>query len=614
MAKNIVCIDTETHRFQPGNTLPRLVCVSYFDGTDGGVLDRTDGVALVSDILTHGGRLVGHNIAFDMGVLVVAGLDQNLVWQAYMDERILCTLIREKLRKIALDHHRINPCTGMEARYGLADCVLEYFGETLEGKKGEDVWRTRYHELDGVPISEYPTEAYEYAREDAVLGYRLYMAQVEAYPEIPDFERQCAYDWSLKLTTAWGLRTDPVAIDAVEKTLINAVGNASARLQQYGIFRADGTKDTKILKGIVNDAYQGAPPKTDKGNIKTDMLTLSESKDPRLILLSEISTEKTLLQTYIPLLRQGTQVPLNPAYALVETGRTSAFKPNIQNQPRYGGIRECFVPRDGHVYICADYHIAELCAFAQVLLDLFGKSTMAEALQHGRELHLETAASILKISYDDCVDRFNRGDEAVKQARQLAKAANFGYPGGLGAKTFIEYAKATYGLTITESQARSLKDAWMDRYPEIQLYFDFIAQQASNGGGRFLTVQHRSGRLRGGCTFTSGCNTRFQGLAADGAKRALFEVSQECYTNPTSPLAGSHPVWFIHDEIGMETPESANITAAAERLSEIMVSAMKSFTPDIPIRASAHAMRRWYKEAEPVYNEAGALIPWEPKK
>jgi DNA polymerase I-like protein with 3'-5' exonuclease and polymerase domains len=68
-------------------------------------------------------------------------------------------------------------------------------------------------------------------------------------------------------------------------------------------------------------------------------------------------------------------------------------------------VRECFVPRRGYVFAQADYGILELRALAQVLLAMFGKSAMAEALQAGRELHLEMAARLLSIPYEEAVAR-----------------------------------------------------------------------------------------------------------------------------------------------------------------------------------------------------------------
>ena len=53
-------------------------------------------------------------------------------------------------------------------------------------------------------------------------------------------------------------------------------------------------------------------------------------------------------------------------------------------------------------------------------------------------------------------------------------------------------------------------------------------------------------------------------------------------------------------------------TAAANRLAEVMVEAMKVYIPDVKIEAEPAAMRRWYKGAEEVRDEEGRLLCWEP--
>lgn len=58
------------------------------------------------------------------------------------------------------------------------------------------------------------------------------------------------------------------------------------------------------------------------------------------------------------------------------------------------------------------------------------------------------------------------------------------------------------------------------------------------------TVTTLTGRVRGSAEFTESCNTQFQGLAADGAKLALYEVSK------LYPV-----VAFVHDEIVAEVPD-----------------------------------------------------------
>jgi hypothetical protein len=117
---------------------------------------------------------------------------------------------------------------------------------------------------------------------------------------------------------------------------------------------------------------------------------------------------------------------------------------------------------------------------------------------------------------------------------------------------------------------------------------------------------------RGACRFTQLANGFFQTLVAAGATDAWFQVARECYTNTRSPLYGSAPVWFVHDEIGLEIPIPRLHEAAAEG-SRVMVETMKRYIPDVLIEAEPAAMRRWTKAADaPRYGaDSGRLIPEE---
>jgi DNA polymerase I-like protein with 3'-5' exonuclease and polymerase domains len=291
------------------------------------------------------------------------------------------------------------------------------------------------------------------------------------------------------------------------------------------------------------------------------------------------------------------------------------------------GVRECFIPRPGYVFAFADYSGLELCTLAQVCLDWFGESEMAEALQAGQDLHLALAADMLGITYEEAKKRAKDGDNEVKHYRQLSKICNFGLPGFMGSKTFVEYAEG-YGVILTEQESKDLKDAWLKKWGVMQLYFKKILDLYESGEP---FEQIRSGRLRGGATLCATANTAFQGLAADGAKRALWFVARECYLeNPwekipdpitgtthkgRTSLFGCRPTLFIHDEIGMECPfdevHPEKAAAAAERLSAVMVAAMTYFVPDVPIKADPVIVRRWYKGAEPV-RQNGILVPCKP--
>jgi DNA polymerase I-like protein with 3'-5' exonuclease and polymerase domains len=164
---------------------------------------------------------------------------------------------------------------------------------------------------------------------------------------------------------------------------------------------------------------------------------------------------------------------------------------------------------------------------------------------------------------------------------------------------------------------------WFRQWPENEPYFEFISDAVDHGqrvqrdGREFRLrpgqiMQHHSGRLRGGVEFCAAANGFFQGLAADGAKRALTRVAREQYDSSMgSPLYGSRTILFAHDELVVEMPE-AIAHEAAERLSVVMVESMREFVPDVIVEAPPALMRRWYKSAEPVYKD-GRLVPWEPK-
>ena len=284
-------------------------------------------------------------------------------------------------------------------------------------------------------------------------------------------------------------------------------------------------------------------------------------------------------------------------------------KPNLQNQPRKIGVRECFIPRPGFVYVACDYDAAELRALAQVCYTLFKKSAMREAVIEGRDLHLDLGATMLGIDYEEALSR--KGETEVKEARQFAKIANFGFPGGLGAEAFTKYANG-FGYDIDMSFAKQLRKAWFLRWPEMKPYFERAASVSSDLGSKRV-VHLFSKRVRGGVRFTQAANTLFQGLVADGAKAALFQVQDECWNDLGTPLYGCRPVVFVHDEIIMEAPED-RAAEAAEHLSIVMNREMQKWLPDVPVTSSAHLMRRWQKDADTVRDTSGRLMVWGEEK
>ena len=633
----LIAFDTETHLIKPGCLAPRLVCLSTYDGETEDLMLREEAIEWAHHALSDSGiTLVGHNVSYDLAVLAAEdGSLLPLIFLAIGQGRIKDTQVREKLLFLAqgrLSYDYVNK--KQRPSFSLATLVKNRFKVDLsEAKQGEDAWRLRYNELDGVPLASWPPAAAAYAMDDSKWTYKVYQAQAQPFHcegreyagpgGVTNEDEQMRAAWGLHLISVWGIRTDGEQVAKLEAMLKPRVDKLQADLQGAGLTRIKTVKgERKTSKNMaaiqerVRRAYgkQGKrPPMTETGRISTSRETLRHSGDPLLVEYGSNTNAEKLLTTYIPVLKQGTQVPLNPSYDLLkESGRTSSYRPNIQNVPRMGGIREAYVPREGRVFVACDYATLELCALSQACLDMFGWSEMANAINSGMDLHLAMAANVLGISYAEAQTKRKEGDEKVKEARQLSKALNFGFPGGMGAASFVSFARASYKVEISEERAVELKHQWIDTWPEMQEFFRYVGA-LSQMGNDFTVEQLRTGRLRGGTNYCAGCNTFFQGLAADGAKHAIWEVMKECYVNQESPLFGCRPVAFIHDELLVEVPEGVEErTAAANRLAEVMVEAMKVYIPDVKIEAEPAAMRRWYKGAEEARDEEGRLLCWEP--
>jgi DNA polymerase-1 len=474
----------------------------------------------------------------------------------------------------------------------------------------------RYRELEATPVDQWPKAARDYAISDVQHTAELWLKirdlpQYVSWDATQSFQARAA--WGLHLSSAWGLRTDRLAVRELQNALDVKVQACNAVLREHGVLRRDGTREQKQVEAFVwaDYAQRGEqPPKTPTGRPKCDTDALKSCTHPALVALRDSSASRTLLGTFVPVLESGTKLPINPGYTVIrESGRTSAHNPNIQNLPRDGGVRECFVAREGYLYACADFHVAELVCLAQVLLKLFGESAMADALRSGKDLHLTTASMILERGYEDTVKAYSEGDKAAKSARQLAKALNFGVPGGMAAPKLRDYMEG-YGIKMSEAEAGGLRNRWLALYPEMGRYFRHL--KGLSRMGEFTAVHPLTGFVRGGVEYTSGANHFFQHLCSQVAKQAIWEVSLECYTVPTSPLFGSRIVAFIHDELLLESPEAV-APEAADRLAKVMQSAAAYWLPDLELHADAHLMRRWFKSAGPVRDASGRLLPWQPK-
>jgi len=410
---------------------------------------RDEAIALFESWLDAGCSFVAANTAFDMAVMWAnAPHLKSKIWAAYNDGRVYDLAIYEMLRKIELGTLAYCPVLRTVPYFGLWEPVLEHLHIDIRAdKKGPDIWRGRYNELDGVPLAQWPQKALKYALDDA--RYARAIHDLQCSRPIDDYQRQVRYAWSLHLTSAWGLRTEAQMVADLKTRIRGNVDTARPVLIREGILRpkrvfrpwevsegllqqsdysvSEKAVRERVTRALGDRATFTNPSKTHpNGQVSIAESELWKSEDPGLITLAQIGKDLTELSTFIPLLEQGTQYPINTRFGLAASGRVTSGKDrdsgrggNTQNLPRRKGVRECFVPRYGYAYGFSDYSAAELCGQAQVCLDLYGWSELAKVFERGQDPHVVTASLLVGKPYQDVYDAIKRGEKWAKDARQL---------------------------------------------------------------------------------------------------------------------------------------------------------------------------------------------------
>lgn len=631
--------------------------------------------------------MTAHNTAFDTTVACAQWPDLiPLVFQAYLDNRITCSALRARLIDIAQGEYSTLPgwYSLTETLRRATGNLLE---KPVHGSRGgtrtlaewiaEDPWRTKYGTLYPLDISAWPQDAVDYALSDAVAERELYLAQEVRAEILQDQFRQARSAFWLRLMECRGIRTDRPAVERYHAKVLEELERDRLTAVEAGLVRADGSRNTKAAMARmvqVMKALGEEPELTDTGvpvleQMKKDAsahgivpntitpYTVWESAN-KYIKLDEdacLASGDDILRAYqsygslnitlgrVERLYMGTDLPLQSRFEpLVETGRTSCrmgeVKPGespsswgfqLQNLPRKEGLRECFSARPGYVFCSVDYDGFELRSWAQVCIWAVGRSRLAEVLNNGLDPHTELGARLARVSKAEAyaILRGEMGPERKKwfkeQPRQVAKIADFGYPGGMGPKTLRVQARKEYRMILSLEQCTEARDAWKQEWPEAPEYFNWVNSLLVYGDDRDdmrAVIRHfRSDRVRGGTVYTQTCNSFFQGLAADAAKAAGFNLAWEAYTGrcydsmKPSPLAGCRGVVFGHDEYIYELPDHPELMhLAGERQAEVMRKTAQEWMPDVKVTCAPALMRRWTKNAEPVYRN-GMLVPWEDK-
>jgi len=264
--------------------------------------------------------------------------------------------------------------------------------------------------------------------------------------------------------------------------------------------------------------------------------------------------------------------------ALTATGRLSSAEPNLQNipvrVPLGRELRKAFVPREGHVFVDADYSQIEL----RLLAHMSGDQTLINAFREGQDIHRLTASQVLNIAPQDVTD----------EQRNNAKAVNFGIIYGMGAFGLSE------DLKIPVKMAEEYIAGYFEKYPGVKKYMHTTIENAKNSGyvatmynrRRAMPELHSANFNTRNFGERVAMNMPIQGSAADIIKIAMINVAARLKREGLETKL----ILQVHDELLLEAP-----LAEVEQIKHILKDEMENVAKlEVPLIADVNVGDSWY--------------------
>ena len=199
-------------------------------------------------------------------------------------------------------------------------------------------------------------------------------------------------------------------------------------------------------------------------------------------------------------------------------------------------LRKVFIPKEGCIFIDADYSQIEL----RVLAHMSGDQSLIDAYNSEQDIHRITASKVFKTPFE----------EVTELQRRNAKAVNFG----------IVYGISSFGLSqdlsISRKEASEYIKQYFETYPGIKEFLDKTVEEAKAKGyvktlfGRIRPIPELSSSNFMQRSFGEriAMNSPIQGTAADIMKIAMITVDRKLAENNLK----SKIVLQVHDELLLE--------------------------------------------------------------
>lgn len=256
-----------------------------------------------------------------------------------------------------------------------------------------------------------------------------------------------------------------------------------------------------------------------------------------------------------PWLAQAVDSRLHPTFNVdtVRTGRTSCQEPNLQQVPRDKALRSLFNARKGYVLFECDYSQLEL----RIACHYANERTMHDIYDNNGDIHTRTAQIV------------TGKQDVTKEERGKAKAVNFGFLYGMSAKKFVDYAKVSYGVIVSEQEATEIRSRFFSTYRDLEPWYKMQKRLCNIDGGVY-TLFGRFRQLDGiysndwsdkGSAERCAINTPVQSSGSDILLSAMIEIDN---TLPEISM-----VCTVHDSILIEVPED-KVEYYKEQIGKIM--------------------------------------------
>lgn len=549
--------DTETEKILSASHTPRIVLSTAYAMDGIGFIIKNQDLERFLD-LHKDSTIAWHNASFDLNVIETAF--NRSFHDEILGDKVLDTRILYRLLNIAIKGYT-NPRTSLD------HCVKQAFDIVLD--KNEDI-RLTFGDFileDGsINYGAISKRHYEYAVMDAIATEHLKVSMLKTISKLPTSTNlshniQLMGEIALDAIRREGIEVDLEYANNLRNELEAEMEKNNQILLTYGLMRGKGFQQK--YETVVKHLGLKLPVTGKSQKVSMKASDLEPYKDMHFV---QALLDYLALEHRKDFLRLLTETRVHPRYdSIKNTLRTSCQKPNIQNPPRVGGIREAFIPKEGCVLVDIDYSSIELYALAFICKKLFGFSVLYDKLQEGADVHIYAASKIFDID-----------DETVtKDQRQIAKICNYGLAANMGIDTFQRHM-GNSGVDITKDRAKEVKAGWSKAFPEIPMFW-----KRAQGRSKFISD---TGFIRNHCTYTAFLNTHFQSKVAEGCKIAMYNTYR----------AGFKTVAFVHDALVVECKKEDADTVLKE-VSEIMIESMKMVIPGMDIKVDGEIKKRYSK-------------------